>query len=120
MNTHSLWEMKQAVIEKGPSGEWVVIPAHPVICGMTMWDVAWLREIGGLQEPTDLYGHLECHMWKHLDQATRRWVFALNSIEGWKDLMPGLEDDWYIEHKRQHAHHGDRRTLRQFYEDAQK
>jgi GT2 family glycosyltransferase len=118
-NTYSLTEMRNPTFEKSKAG-WIIIPDHPVIIGLSLISTAWVREVGGLQEPTALYGGLESFMWRYLDQKTKRWVFVLNAVEGWKDLMPGLEDEWYIEWKIQHAHHGDNRSIDQFRKEYKK
>jgi hypothetical protein len=112
-NTYSLTEMGNPTFEKGPAG-WLIVPNHPVIMGMIMWSVEWLRTVGGLQEPTEYYGHLESTMWQYLDQKEKRWVMALNSIEGWKDLYVGLEDPWFLAWKRDHAHKGDKRSIDEY------
>jgi hypothetical protein len=111
--TYPLTEMRNPRFERSDVG-WLIVPDHPVIMGMIMWQVDWLRAVGGLQEPTDFYGHLECAMWAHLNQKDKRWVMALNAVEGWKDLHPSLEDAWFREWKFAHAHKGDKRTIDQF------
>jgi hypothetical protein len=111
--TYPLTEMRGPKFERGDAG-WLIIPDHPVIMGMCMWQVEWLRQCGGLQEPSEFYGGLECMMWQYLDQKEKRWVRALNAIEGWKDLMPGLEDPWFLSWKRDHAHKGDKRGIEEY------
>jgi hypothetical protein len=112
-NTYSLTEMRNPTFEKGPAG-WLIIPDHPVIMGLILWQTEWLRQVGGLQEPTEYYGHLEATMWKYLNQVDKRWVFALNSLEGWKDLYESYEDEWFRQFKIRHAHHNDKRHIDDF------
>lgn len=120
-NTYSLTEMGNPRFEKGEAG-WLILPDHPVIMGMVMWQVDWLRKCGGLQEPSEFYGGLECMMWQYLNQIDKRWVMALNAVEGWKDLMPDLSDAWFTQWKFDHAHKGDKRGIdeyRRAYNDIQ-
>jgi hypothetical protein len=114
--TYPLTEMRAPKFERGDAG-WLIIPDHPVIMGMVMWSVDWLKKVGGLQEPSEFYGGLECMMWQYLDQKEKRWVMALNAVEGWKDLMPGLEDPWFLAWKKAHAHDGDKRGIDEFRRD---
>jgi hypothetical protein len=111
--TYPLTEMRGPKFERGDAG-WLIIPDHPVIMGMCMWQVEWLRQCGGLQEPSEFYGGLECEMWQYLDQQNKRWVMALNAVEGWKDYLSDLSDPWFTDWKIAHAHHGDRRDIDTF------
>jgi hypothetical protein len=111
-NTHSFSEMRNPVLE----GE-LLVPSHPVVNSICCWNVAWLRSIGGVQEPTALYGGLECCMWQFLDQRVHRWVFALNCVEAYKTSAVDLQDRVYLLFKWYHAHEGDPRSWEQFRDD---
>lgn len=108
-NTHSFSEMREPRVE----GQ-LLVPQHPVVNSICLWSVAWLRKVGGVQEPTKLYGGLECCMWKYLDQQSARWVFALNSLEACSNLFPSLQDEAYRAFKWAHAHLGDPRSWDEF------
>jgi hypothetical protein len=109
-NTHSFSEMRKPITE----GQ-LIIPAHPVVNSICLWQCDWLRGVGGVQEPTKLYGGLECCMWKYVDQKTKRWVFALNSLEACSNTVTDLSDPVYKAFKWAHAHVGDKRSWEEFY-----
>jgi hypothetical protein len=97
-------------------GELIINP-RPVVNSICLFACGWLRSVGGMQEPTALYGGLESHMWQYLDQKTMRWVFALNSIELRSDVLPDLSDAVYHEFKVAHGVYNDQRTWEEFRRD---
>lgn len=114
-NTHSFSEMRNPTFENG-----LIISSHAVVNSICLWQCDWLRRSGGVQEPTKLYGGLEIWMWKYLDQKTKRWVFALNSLEACSNSMPDLQDPVYRSFKWEHAHKGDPRSWEEFQKDIRK
>jgi hypothetical protein len=108
-NTHSYSEMRFPIYERD-----IIIPQHPVVNSICCFSRDWLNAIGGIQEPTKLYGGLECCMWKYLDQKEKRWIFALNCLEACSNSVENLQDDVYRCFKFDHAHKGDPRSWEQY------
>jgi hypothetical protein len=82
-----LWTTNQAVMNS--------------ICA---FNLDWVLDCGGFQEPTEFYGGLECAMWKHLTTRGKRWVWLKDYREG--KFEPDLQDAIYKAYKWEHAHKG--------------
>jgi hypothetical protein len=108
-NTHSFSEMRSPALEGS-----LLIPSHPVVNSICLWQCEWLRRVGGVQEPTKLYGGLECCMWKYVNQTSLRWVFALNSLEACSNTDLDLSDEVYKRFKWGHAHQGNPMSWEEF------
>lgn len=79
--------------------------AHrPVVNSICAWRASFLLAAGGLQEPTNYYGHLEAAMWAHLEKQGLEWVF----LPGWRenDELRNMADREYLLYKWSHAHLG--------------
>lgn len=75
---------------------------QPIMNSICMWRVSWLNEVGGLSEPYEMYGGLECHMWPKLNG--NKWVFLKDFFED--HSYHWLQDEeykrwkWYLCHER--------------------
>lgn len=80
----SLWNESsdREIIEQQKGLKTAVIGGHTVhvldyavmnsICGFRS---GWLKKVGGLVEPNEFYGGVECAMWNHLQEHKMKWVF---------------------------------------------
>lgn len=74
-------------------------PVTNSICALR-WK--FLNDVGGLQEPTNFYGHLESAMWQKLQQQKMYWVFLWDYHEGHNPNL--IHDRHYTHYKHAHAH----------------
>lgn len=74
----------------------------PVVNSICAWPAEFLLSAGGLREPLQYYGYLECAMWDELRKQGKRWVFIDSVWEG-QELV-GAGDPEYREWKAKYAH----------------
>lgn len=82
-----LWTTKQAVVNS--------------ICA---WNLEWVYNVGGFQEPAEFYGGLECCMFPKCVAQGKRWVWLRYFTEG--KWGTDLSDPEYTAYKWAHAHQG--------------
>ena len=110
-NNHSWGEMcERGYMEEPP----LIIPKAPVCNSICLWSIDWLRDCGGLQEPSKWYGGLEMCMWRFLDQKSKRWVFTRDAFEESSLSYPNYGDLKYREYKFEHAHKGYPHSFEEF------
>jgi hypothetical protein len=75
---------------------------QPIVNSICAWRASYLRAAGGLQEPTNFYGHLECHMWPALKAQGLEWAV----LPGWRECnrLNLTQDREYLWWKWRHAH----------------
>jgi hypothetical protein len=101
-NDHSAGEMRErgwtGSVENGLN----IWQTHkPVVNSICAFDVGWVLDVCGFQEPTEYYGGLECAMFALLK---KRWVWLCDYKEGKFDV--DLQDIEYKNYKWAHAHLG--------------
>lgn len=106
-NECSFKEMHERGFDREMFGDLKIrVPKTPVINSICAWRVSWLRQCGGLSEPSKYYGGLECSMWRFLDQKSKRWVFLEHYWEHLSNDFVDYSDKIYKEYKWEHAHKG--------------
>lgn len=69
----------------------------PVMNSVCMIRKKWFREVGGFHEENPLYGGLEIHMWRRLEQSKAKWIFLRNYREAFwpnPEILDTRYRDW--------------------------
>lgn len=115
MNPISEGEMKTRGFEVSfEEGLHLQTTLRPVVNSICAFNLAWVLESGGFQEPTEYYGGVESCMWPHLQAKKQRWVFLQDFREGKFDV--DLSDEAYRQYKWRHAHEGMKGSFDEFLE----
>ncbi len=74
----------------------------PVTNSICAFKAGWLKSVGGLQESSKYYGHLESCMYEKMDRKKHGWVF----LPGWteSDALRDMHDRDYVLYKWAHSH----------------
>jgi GT2 family glycosyltransferase len=73
----------------------VWITKNAVVNSVCAWRYSFLQASGGLQEPSEYYGHLESTMWQYLIKQKKKWAFT----PGWEENdYKRNQADWQFTH----------------------
>lgn len=74
----------------------------PVIMSVVAWNVGFIRKVGGLKEPSAMYGGIEATMFPILCREGRRWAVL---PFWWEDISLNRQaDPEYLEWKHRHGY----------------
>lgn len=77
-------------------------PLQAVVNSVCMWSGSFLKKTGGLHEPLQWYGLLECAMFEKLKEQKMEWHFLCDWWEN--DSLRDMEDQEYKVYKWEYAH----------------
>lgn len=104
MNPRSKRDIMERGYEKRKSDGYIEIweTKLPVTNSICAFKAGWLKSIGGLQEHSKYYGHLESCMYEKIDKKKNGWVF----LPGWteSDCLRDMHDRDYVIYKWCHSH----------------
>jgi hypothetical protein len=100
---------ERELVERGHDKETIngvnVLIAHaPCVNSVCCWKWKILKQMGGLQEPREWYGGIECMMWGMLEKLGKRWAYLQDFKEERNDLVKS--ETVYTEYKWEYAHKG--------------
>lgn len=105
-NYHSYGEMDQRSYRNEViQGYNCRVPLAPVVNSICAFKTAWIKAVGGLQEPSKYYGGLEVAMWR-LKQPNLKWAFLNDYKEESVPNIFDIQDVVYTQYKVAHAHKG--------------
>lgn len=104
MNPRSLKDISDRGYDKRKADGYIEIweTKLPVTNSICAFHAGWLKSVGGLQEHSNFYGHLESCMYEKLDRKKQGWVF----LPGWteSDCLRDSHDRDYVIYKWCHSH----------------
>lgn len=104
-NLHSEGEMThRGYVESVEDGLRLWTTKQAVVNSICAWNLDWIYNVGGFQEPSEYYGGLECCMFPKCLAQGKRWVWLKDFREGKWDT--DLSDPEYKAYKWAHAHQG--------------